>query len=108
MCSQWFEEFREKLDKWIGEQDSQLHNSKMDVYVLPKIKTKTCPKCGNKTEKEILYVTYSTAITDINNQLFTRRCNTCEITYMTDTIYKSYTRSKDVENINVNFIKQDT
>lgn len=79
----------------------------MNVYVLPKPKTKTCPKCGNKTEREILYVTYHTALTDIKNQLFTRRCNSCEITYMADTIFKSYTRSKNIENININFIQQD-
>jgi len=41
----------------------------MDVYVLPKLKTKTCPKCGRKTEREILYVTYHTALTNIKNQL---------------------------------------
>lgn len=80
----------------------------MNVYVLPKLKAKTCLKCGKKTEKEILYVTYSTAIADINNQLFTRRCRNCEITYMADTIFKSYTRSKNIEDINVNFIRQDT
>lgn len=79
----------------------------MDVYVLPKLKTKTCQKCENKTEREILYVTYHTAIADIKNQLFTRRCKSCEITYMADTIFKSYTRSKNIEDINVNFIKQD-
>lgn len=80
----------------------------MNVYVLPKPKTKTCPKCGNKTEREILYVTYHTALTDIKNQLFTRRCNSCEITYIADTIFKSYTRSKNIEDINLNFIQQDT
>lgn len=107
LCSQWFEEFRPKLDKWIEEQKTQLSDSKMNVYVLPKQKTKICSKCGNKTETEILYVTYSTSIADINNQLFTRRCNICGITYMTDTLFKSYTRSKYIENFNVNFIKQD-
>lgn len=107
ICSQWFEEFRPKLDKWISEQEPQKGNTKMDVYVLPKLKTKTCQKCGNKTEREILYVTYHTAIEDIKNQLFTRRCNSCKITYMADTIFKSYTRSKNIEDINVNFIRQD-
>lgn len=108
LCSQWFEEFREKLDKWIEEQETQISDSKMNVYVLQKLKTKTCPKCGNRTEKEILYVTYSTSIADINNKLFTRRCNTCDKTYIADTIFRSYTKSKDIENINVNFINHDT
>lgn len=100
---------RNKLEKWISENPiiNFDTNSKTEVYILPKLKTKTCQKCGNKTEREILYVTYSTAIADIKNQLFTRRCKSCEITYMADTIFKSYTRSKDIENINVNFIKQD-
>lgn len=108
ICSQWFEEFREKLDIWINEQETKISEHKTDVYVLPKLKTKICQKCGNKTEREILFVTYHTAIADIKNQLFTRKCKTCEITYMADTIFKSYTRSKEIEEINVNFIKQDT
>lgn len=108
ICSQWFEEFRGKLDMWIDKQITQSISHKTEVYILPKHKTKTCPKCGNKTEREILYVTYNTAVADINNKLFTRQCKTCKITYMADTIFKSYTRSKDIKNINVNFIKQDT
>lgn len=108
MCSQWFDGFRVKLNKWIDNHSVKSTDSKMPVHVLSKLKTKICPKCGNKTEREILYVTYHTDIADINNQLFTRRCKTCEITYMADTIFKSYTRSKDIENINVDFIKQDT
>ncbi len=108
ICSQWFEEFREKLDSWIKRQETQMPNYKMKVYVLPKLKTKTCSKCGSKTERETLYVTYHTAIADIKNQLFTRRCKNCEITYIADTIFKSYIRSKNIEDINVNFIKQDT
>lgn len=107
ICSQWFEEFRGKLDKWIESQALQIYDTKMDVYVLPKLKAKICPKCGNKTDKKILYVTYHTVIADIKNQLFTRRCNSCEVTYIADTIYKSYTRSKNIEDINVNFIKED-
>ncbi len=107
ICSEWYPQFREKLNKWIGEHVPEITYSKMDVYVLPKLKTKTCPKCDNKTDREILYVTYHTAIADINNKLFTRRCKNCETSYMADTIFKSYTRSKDIENINVNFIKQD-
>lgn len=107
LCSEWYPQFREKLDKWIEDQKTQIPDYKMDVYILPKFKTKTCSKCGNKTEKEILYVTYHTAIADIKNQLFTRRCKSCEITYMADTIFKSYTRSKDIGDININFIKQD-
>lgn len=80
----------------------------MNVYVLPKLETKVCQKCGNKTEKEKLHVTYHTYIADIKNQLFTRRCKTCNITYIADTIFKTYTKSKEIENINVNFINKDT
>ncbi len=87
ICSQWFEDFRPKLDKWINEQNQQIITSKMGVYVLPKLKAKTCQKCGNKTEREILYVTYHTAMADIKNQLFTCGCVSCEITYMVDTIF---------------------
>ena len=73
-----------------------------------KNKTKTCLKCGNKTEKEMLHVVYHTNTSDIDNQLFTRRCKTCDITYMADSIFKSYTKNKEINNINVNFIKKDT
>lgn len=107
LCSEWYPQFRENLEKWIEDQEAQISDSNMDVYVLPKNKTKTCPKCGNITEREILYVTYHTDADNIKHQLFTRRCKTCDVTYMADTIFKSYTRSKNIENINVNFIKQD-
>lgn len=106
ICSQWFKEFQCNLDKWISE--NPISDFKMPVYILPKAKTKICQKCGNKTEKEILFVTYHTAIADINNKLFIRRCSNCKTAYIADTIFKSYTKSKDIENINVNFIKQDS
>ena len=72
LCSQWFEEFKEKSNKWIDGQELQISDTKIDVYVFPKLKAKIWQKCGNKTEREILYVTYHTAIADITNQLFTR------------------------------------
>ena len=108
ICSQWFDEFRDRLNKWINEQNTKPFNNKMDVYVLSKSQYKICPKCKRKTKREILYITYSTPIANINNKLFTRRCNDCGRTYIADTIFKSYTRSKDIERINVNFIRQDT
>lgn len=113
ICSQWFKSFKSKLDEWIENNSIHLPDNnqslqKMNVYVLPKLKTKTCLKCGNKTEREILLVTYHTATGDINNQLFTRRCKKCEITYMADTIFRSYTRSKKIDDININFIAKDT
>lgn len=105
MCSQWFEGFQEKLDKWISEYSNNEQFLKMDVYVVPKKEVKICSVCQNKTEKEILFVTYHTEITDIENRLFTCRCNNCKRTYIADTIFKSYTQSKNLEDINVNFIK---
>ena len=123
ICSQWYEEFRENLEKWISENPlttpstylehnqllgqlclwKQLQEQKLEVHVLPKAQTKVCLKCKAKTAKEIIDVEYHTASGVIKNKLFTRKCINCNINYIADTIFKSYTRSKDIENINVTF-----
>ena len=114
LCSQWYKEFQEKLDQWINECSSDLlvntktTNQNMDVYILPKNKIKTCSKCGEKNEKEILLVTYTKNNVEIKNKLFTYRCNNCKMSYVADTIYKTYTKSKNLDDIDVNFKVNNT
>ncbi len=103
MCSQWFENFRTKVDDWIDKQ-SKITEPKFKVYIIQKQKSKICPECGNKMESEILYMTYHTGAEDIHKQLFTRRCKGCQKTYMADTLFKSYTRNKNIDNMDVEFI----
>jgi len=52
ICCQWFEEFREKLNIWISEQDSKASNQKMDVFVLPNPKQKLVLSVGVKPKKK--------------------------------------------------------
>lgn len=80
----------------------------MKVYVLPKSETKNCPTCKSKTEKEILIVTYNNNGSLIQNHLFTRRCFECNKTYIAESIFKTYTKNKNIDNINVDFILKDT
>lgn len=69
---------------------------------------KTCPKCNNNLVQEPLSVTYHTDITDINNKLPTYKCRNCNAYYLSEGVFGSYTRSKNTENVNIRFIKQDT
>lgn len=93
-------EFRKYLDKWVDN-----HNSKLDIYVLQKTMRKTCPKCNNILIQDPLFVTYHTDITDIKNKLLTRKCENCNTYYISEGIFNSYTKRKNIECISVNFIK---
>lgn len=105
ICSQWFSEFQEKLDKWVAQNNIiDTVDTKVKIYVLPKIKTRRCPICGNKTEREIINITYHTLI----NRLFTLKCNNCHMIYMSDAVFKTYAQNKNIEDMNVEFIKKDT
>lgn len=152
ICSQWFKQFREKLDKWI-----ELHNcddeirtckkerdkercmhfdfkknqcmctdsvsftqqctnissceyytvTKFPIYIVPKHvnKTKKCPCCDNGTDKEFVACTYITNGRVVKNKLLTYRCNICDRNYISDTLFVNYTKCKDVDKLNVVFIR---
>lgn len=101
ICSQWFKGFQEKLDKWIENQEL-----KQEIYVLPKPMRKTCPKCENVLIKNPLPVVYHTDVADINNMLPTQMCGKCKLYFLSEGIFGSYTRSKNLESISVKFIKE--
>lgn len=151
MCSQWFKQFRAKLDKWIEShkydaikamQEEKERNkercmhydfkknqcmctdsgvftqrcqnikscgyyveTKFPIYIVPKHvnKSQKCPCCDNRTEKEFVICTYKSAIGEIQNKLLTYRCSICERNYIADTLYTNYTKSKNVEALDVVF-----
>ena len=102
ICSQWFSGFWNKLNKWIESQNQV----PFIAYIVPKSlsKKKICPCCKGTTKNEYLIVTYNNGKEDIVNHLATGRCEKCENNYISDSIYNTYTRNKNLENINVQFV----
>lgn len=85
------------------------HYSEFKVYVVPKIYCKKhyCPCCNGTTVKELITCTYSPNGFERQNKLITYRCNKCEKNYIADSVYKGYTQSKSLEDLNVSFAKMN-
>lgn len=104
MCNMWFEEFREKLDRWIDEHPVCDTNTKIDIYILPKNKVKTCKKCNQKTLAEHLLLTYYKGNATYEKSFHIRRCENCNLIFMSENTYKMYINSSDMQDQNVRFI----
>lgn len=80
------------------------------LHIIPKqyCKKRYCPYCNGSLEKELVYCTYRPDDeTEIHNKLISYRCEKCDINYVADTVYKGYTHSKNLEDLNVTFVKED-
>lgn len=71
-------------------------------------KQRKCTKCEGKTERELLDVTYTENGKSQNNKLPIYRCSSCGKAFLPETVFRTYTSNKKVENINVEFIKGKT
>lgn len=112
ICSEWYPQFREKLEKWISENPIpnllEESNPKTDIFILPKNKIKICGKCGNKTQMNKLLVTYYKGDEDFQHMLHIRKCNNCSLIYMSEGTLKMYKDTSDKLDDSINFIKKDT
>lgn len=81
--------------------------SEFKVYVVPAIYCKKhyCPCCNGNTEKDMIVCTYSPGGIERQNKLITYRCDECEKNYIADKVYKGYTQSKSLEDLNMTFEK---
>lgn len=104
ICSEWYPQFREKLDKWIKEQETQVSDSKIDVYVLPKHNIKTCKKCDKKTLAEHLLLTYYKGEASFQKEFHIHKCENCNLIFMSEGTYNLYSNSSDTLDPNINFI----
>lgn len=146
MCSQWFEEFREKLNNWIQKNENTGKNSyktdcihydfKKDIcsnlnhpifnqpcasptsckyysnkviYILSmqEFKQRICPCCKEKTEEkkiEVHYVKNQNPFLSVTNQLLALRCDKCKMSFINENLFKNYTRTKDLDCLDVKFI----
>ena len=75
------------------------------IYIVPKYvnKSKKCPCCNNGTKKEFVVCTYLTDDREVKNKLLTYRCDVCDRNYIADSLYSNYTKSKDVNRLDVVF-----
>lgn len=86
------------------------HFTPFALHIIPKqyCKKRHCPYCNGSLEKELVYCTYRPDdVTEIHNKLISYRCERCDTNYVADTVYKGYTHSKNLEDLNVTFIKED-
>lgn len=86
------------------------HYTQFALHIIPKqyCKRKHCPYCNNSLDKEFVYCTYRPDDeTEIQNKLISYRCKKCDTNYVADTVYKGYTHSKSLEDLNITFIKED-
>ena len=84
------------------------HFAQFALHIVPKqyCKRRSCPYCNGSLEKELVYCTYRPDDeTEIHNKLISYRCEKCDINYVADTVYKGYTRSKNLDDLNVTFIE---
>lgn len=80
------------------------------LHVVPKqyCKKRYCPHCNGSLEKELVHCTYRPDDeTEIHNKLISYKCERCDINYVADTVYKGYTRNKNLEDLNITFIIED-
>lgn len=77
------------------------------VKVIPKAiyKKRKCPMDGLEMVGDVINVTYSKNGEIIHNKLTTYRCEKCNENYISDTLYKSYTASKNIAELSVEFRK---
>ena len=79
--------------------------SKYKVKVIDKNMIKQCSVCKCATKREMLIVTYHHKDDYKKNQLSTYRCDRCNISYIADTLFKTYTKNKNIDDIDVEFIQ---
>lgn len=110
---QWNDKMhRNRLEKWIS--THPIHNpieeskQKINVFILPKNKIKICGKCGNKTQMDKLLVTYYKENANFSHMLHIRKCNNCNLIYMSDGTLKMYKNTSDKIDTSINFIEKDT
>lgn len=110
ICSQWYEEFREKLEKWISENPTRAKKSEDIIYIISKEKAKNkyCPCCNLKAEHkmyDIKYVKDNIASLAVTNRLQIMHCEHCNKKFINRNVYKTYTRTKNLNDINIEFVE---
>lgn len=80
------------------------------LHIIPKEywKNRICPYCGETMKIERIPCTYRPDdVTEKHNELMSYRCEKCSINYISDTFYKGYMQNKNLDDLNVAFIKED-
>ncbi len=101
---------RSKLEKWIFENPipNSLEKPKINIYILPKNKIKICGKCWSKTQLGKLLVTCYKGNENFQRMLHVRRCDNCDLIYMSEETLKMYKDTSDKLDASIDFIEKDT
>lgn len=80
--------------------------SKPKIKVIDKKKIKNCPSCKCTTKKEWLIVNYYNNGVYVQNKLSSYHCDECNSSYIADTLFRTYTKNKNIDNIDIEFIQE--
>lgn len=76
----------------------------MDVYVFHKNKAKICNKCNKKTLCDNLLLTYYKGEASFQKEFHIRKCENCNLIFMSEGTYNMYVNTSDTLDPNINFI----
>lgn len=81
------------------------YKEQMPVYIIPKVMSKQgkCPCCGTNLKTEFLIVTYKGEKSG-THKLISSRCENCEQSYVSGSIFATYTKNKNLEDLDVRFV----
>ena len=80
--------------------------SKPKIKVIDKKKIKNCPSCKCTTKKEWLIVNYYNNGGYVQNKLSSYHCDKCSSSYIADTLFRTYTKNKNIDNIDIEFTQE--
>jgi len=108
---QWNDKMhRNRIEKWIAENPIDDKKTKNIIYIISKEKAKDkyCPCCNLKAEHKMYDITYTkdniTSLAVINH-LQIMYCEHCNKKFMNKNVYKTYTQTKNLDDIDVKFIE---
>ena len=108
---QWNEKtHRSKLEKWISENPIGAKKSEDIIYIISKEKAKDkyCPCCNLKAEHKMYDIKYAKdniASLAVINHLQIMYCEHCNKKFMNRNVYKTYTKTKNLNDINIEFVE---
>lgn len=108
ICSEWYPQFQEKLDKWISKNPVDVNKDIIYIISKEKAKEKHCPCCNLKAEHkmyDIKYVKDNIKSLAVINHLQIMYCEHCDKKFMNRNVYKTYTQTKNLNDIDVEFVE---
>lgn len=97
--------YAEKKDKsLISKKETHVPKKKViEIISIVTQRKKKCPHCQERIESRMIDIDYSDNGRVVSNKLPVYECTRCDTIFILDSLFRSYTRKKDIENISVSF-----